>query len=76
LPTYHGGNDREKASDEKATWVAFNGGGDGSGGVGGGSSSKRWIGMGGFGEADQRRWVARRWRLGVGSNTHGVGLYL
>jgi hypothetical protein len=88
LPTYRGGNDREKADDEKAARVAFNGGRDGvrrhssskdssgSGGVGGGSSSKQWIGTGSFGEVDQRRWLARRWRLGVGSNPHGVGIYL
>jgi hypothetical protein len=74
LPTYRGGNDREKAGNEKAARAAFNGDGDGvqwrssskdssgSGGVGGGSSSKQWIGTGGFGEAD----LARRWRLGVG----------
>jgi hypothetical protein len=65
LPTYHGGNDREKANNEKVAQATFNGYGDcvrqrsgskdssGSDGVGGGSSSKRRIGMRGFGEADQ-----------------------
>jgi hypothetical protein len=68
LPTYRGGNDREKAGDEKATRAAFNGGGDSvrwhsgskdssdGGGIGGGSSSKRRIGTGGFGVAARPRW--------------------
>jgi hypothetical protein len=50
--TYRGGNDQGQASDERAARAVFNGGGDGvqwrsgskgffgSGGVGGGSSSK------------------------------------
>jgi hypothetical protein len=88
LPTYHAGNGRGKAGDERAAWAAFNSGGDdvrwrfgskdssGNGDVGGGSSSKRWIGMGGLDKVVQRRWMARRRPLGIGSNTHGVGLYL
>jgi hypothetical protein len=63
LPTYHSGHDREKADGEKVARAVFNGGGDSirwyfgskdssSGdGVGGGSSSKRQIGMGGSGVA-------------------------
>jgi hypothetical protein len=70
LPTYHGGNDRGKAGDERVARVVFNDGVDGvrlcsgskdfsgSGGVGGGYSSKRWIGAGVSGAA------ARRQRLG------------
>jgi hypothetical protein len=88
LPTYRGGNDRGKAGDERAARAAFNDGGDGirwcssskdssdSGGVGGGSSSKRQIGAGGYNKVVQRRWMARRRRLGIGSSLHGVGLYL
>jgi hypothetical protein len=67
LPTYHGGNDREKVGDERAAQAVFNGGGDGvqrcfsskgfsdSGGVGGGSSSKRRIGAGVSGAAARRQ---------------------
>jgi hypothetical protein len=88
LPTYCGGNDLGKAGNEREARAAFNGGGDGvrrysgskdssgSGDVGGGSSSKRKIGAGGLDKMVQRRWMARRWRLGIGSNPHGVGLYL
>jgi hypothetical protein len=88
LPIYRGGNDREKADDEKVAWEAFNDGGDGiqrcssskdssvSGGVGGGNSSKRQISTGGLDMLDQRWWMARRRWLDIGSNPHGVGLYL
>jgi hypothetical protein len=88
LPTYRGGNDRGKADDERAARAAFNGGGDGiqrcsgsmdssgSCGVGGGSSSKRQISAGGLDKVDQRRWMARRRRISIGSNPHGVGFYL
>jgi hypothetical protein len=70
LPTYRGANDRGKAGDERAARAVFNGGGDdvrwrfgsksfsGSGGVGGGSSSKWRINVGVFGV------VARRQRRG------------
>jgi hypothetical protein len=69
LPTYRGGNDRRKASNERAARAAFNDGGDGvrqcssskdssgSGGVGRGSSSKRRIGAGGLDKVDQQRWM-------------------
>jgi hypothetical protein len=65
LPTYRCGNDQGKADDERAARAAFNGGGDrvqwcfsskyssGSGGVGGGSSSKRRISVGGLYRVDQ-----------------------
>jgi hypothetical protein len=45
LPTYHGRNKPQEAGDEEAARTVLNGGGDGtgSGGVGRGSSSKRWI---------------------------------
>jgi hypothetical protein len=68
LPTYRGGNNREKAGNEKVPRAAFNGGGDsiwrcsssknssGSGGVGGGSSSNRQIETGGFSVAPWRWW--------------------
>jgi hypothetical protein len=78
LPTYHSGNDRGKADDERAAWAAFNCGGHGirrcssskdsfgSGDVGGGSSSKRWISVRGSDVAVRRRrrglaMVARVW---------------
>jgi hypothetical protein len=66
LLTFDGGNDREKAGDEKAAGAVFNGNGDGvqryfgskdfssGGGVGEGSSSKRWIGMGSSGAVARR----------------------
>jgi hypothetical protein len=72
LPTYRGGNNRGKANDERAARATFNGGGDsvrrcsgsrdssGSGGVGGGSSSKQRISAGGLDKVDQWRWMARR----------------
>jgi hypothetical protein len=67
LPTYRSGNDRGKAGDERAARAVLNGGGDGvrwcsgsrgfsgRGGVGGGSSSKRWIGAGVSGAATRRQ---------------------
>jgi hypothetical protein len=88
LPSYHGGNDRGKADDERVAQTAFNGGGDGvrwcsgsndssgSSVVVRGSSSKRRIGVGGLDKVVQRRWMARRRQLSIGSNPHGVGLYL
>jgi hypothetical protein len=88
LPTYRGGNDRGKSGDERAARAAFNGGGDdvrrrsgskdsaGSGGVGGGSSSKRRISVGGLDKVVQRRWMARRRQVGIGSHPHGIGLHL
>jgi hypothetical protein len=67
LPTYRGGNNRGKASDERAARVVFNGGGDwvrrhsdskgfsSSGGVGMGSSSKWRIGAGVSGKVARRQ---------------------
>jgi hypothetical protein len=88
LPTYRVENNRKKAGNEKASRAAFNGGRDGvrqcsgsmdssdSGGVGAGSSSKWRIGAGGLDKVDQWRWMTTRRRLSIGSNPHGVGLYL
>jgi hypothetical protein len=88
LPTYRAGNDQVKAGDQRAALAAFNDGGDsirrcsgsmdssGSGSVGGGSSSKQRIDTGALKKLDQWRWMAKKRRLGIGSNPHGVGLYL
>jgi hypothetical protein len=67
LPTYYSGNGPREASNREVAQAAFNNGGDdvhrhsnskdfsGGGGVGRGSSSKRWIGTGGS-------CIAARWR--------------
>jgi hypothetical protein len=67
LRTYRGENGPREAGDREAARVVFNGGGDGvrwhsgskdssdGNGVGGGSTSKRRIAMGGFGVATRRR---------------------
>jgi hypothetical protein len=88
LPTYHGGNDRGKAGDERAARVVFNGGGDG---VRQCSGSKGFSGSGGVGgdppPSDESVWespvqrlddsvAARQWRLGFGPNLHVTGHYL
>jgi hypothetical protein len=83
LPTYHGGNDRGKGSNERAAQAAFNGSADGiqrcsgfkdsssNGGLGGGSSSKRRISVGSLDKVVQWRWMARKQQLDIGSNSHG-----
>jgi hypothetical protein len=88
LRTYHGENGPREASDGEAAWVVFNDGGDGvrwrsgskdcSGGdgVGGGSSSKRWIGAG-VSDA-MARWQRHGSAMTarVRPNSHWIGHYL
>jgi hypothetical protein len=86
FPTYRGGNDRGKAGDERAARAAFNTGGDavwqcsgskdssGSGGVGGVPPPRDESAWEALTRRDQWRWMARRWRLGIGLNPHEVGL--
>jgi hypothetical protein len=57
LPSYRGGNDREKAScGVSVQWRSGSMDSSDDGGVGGGSSSRQWIGTGGFGVAARWRW--------------------
>jgi hypothetical protein len=77
-----------KADDREAARAVFNDGGDGvwwlsnskdssgGGGVGRGSSSKRWISVGGSGAAARRQHRGSTMAARVRPNSHGIGHYL